>query len=240
MNACGKSSWGNKDQATSCMKGKEGYSDTCAACFGGQVACTASQCMSSCMWGETAACKKCVKDHCVAPFETCSGLTPPSTEVAVTGPACTNAADQQVWTSKGQANFDSDMNACGKSSWGNKDQATSCMKGKEGYSDTCAACFGGQIACTASQCMGSCMWGETGACKKCVKDHCDAPFETCSGLTPPSEVKAETGPACTNAADQQVWTSKGQANFDSDMNACGKSSWGNKDQATSCMKGKEG
>merc|ERR1719223_1379782 len=118
------------------------------------------------------------------------------------GAACTNDADQQVWTSKGKTNFESDMSACGHASLGNKDKATSCMKGKEGYSDGCAKCIG----------------GETAACKKCVSDSCTPALKTCSGLTPPSAaiMLGSQGAACTNDADQQVWTSKGKTNFESD------------------------
>merc|ERR1712159_376055 len=232
------------------MVNKEGYSQTCAACFGATIACTAKDCPLKCMGGDTPACKQCVQANCSPAFNTCSGLTPPSQvstaiDLVADAGACTNSADQQVWTSKGQANFEADMNACGHSSLGDQDKATICMVGKEGYSQTCAACFGATIACTAKDCLLKCMGGETDDCKQCVQENCSPAFNTCSGLTIPSEVStaialvADAG-ACTNAADQQVWTSKGQANFKADMTACGHSSLGNQDKATSCMEGKEG
>merc|ERR1719498_665642 len=141
-----------------------------------------------CIGGETAACKQCVSDSCTPALKTCSGLTPPSAAIMLgsQGAACTNAADQQVWNSKGKTNFESDMSACGHSSLGNKDKATSCMKGKEGYSDGCASCFGDTISCTASKCWMKCIGGETAACKQCVSDSCTPSLKTCSGLTPPS------------------------------------------------------
>merc|ERR1712100_206971 len=101
-------------------------------------------------------------------------------------------------------------------------KATSCMKSKESYSDGCASCFGALIHCTASKCMGKCMFGQSAACTECVKDNCESSATACSGITPPSlALYVPAGGACTNAADQQVWTSKGKANFDADMNACG-------------------
>merc|ERR1712139_714295 len=201
-------------------------------------------CWTKCIGGETAACKQCVADSCTPALKTCSGLTPPSLALSFgsQGGACTNDADQQVWTSKGEANFNSDMSDCGHSSLGNKGKATSCMKGKEGYSDGCAACFGDTISCTASKCWTKCIGGETAACKQCVADSCTPALKTCSGLTPPSFAieLGSTGGACTNDADQQVWTSKGEANFNSDMSACGHSSSGDANKATTCMMGKEG
>merc|ERR1711988_67320 len=119
------------------------------------------------------------------------------------------------------------MNACGKSSFGAESKATACMKGKEGYSDGCASCFGATIHCTASKCLAKCMGGESAACKQCVADNCGPDLKTCSGLTPPSfslQLPADT--ACTNSADQQIWNSKGKSNFAADMSACGHSSFG--------------
>jgi len=100
--------------------------------------------------------------------------------------ACTNAGDQQVWTSNGEANFKSDMSACGHSSMGSTGKATSCMKGKEGYSDACATCFGNTIHCTATKCLSKCIGGETAECKQCVDHNCTPDLKACSGLTPPS------------------------------------------------------
>merc|ERR1719401_78414 len=135
------------------------------------------------------------------------------------------------------------MIACGHSSLGNKDRATKCMSGKEGYSSDCAGCFGDTISCTASKCWTKCIGGESQQCKQCVKDNCDAALSSCSGITDfPDNVDftwlAIADGKCTNAADQQIWESKGKAAFSADMSACGHSSLGNKDRATKCMSGK--
>jgi len=113
-------------------------------------------------------------------------LIPAIADSEEAGGACTNAGDQQVWTSKGEANFKSDMSACGRSSMGNAGRATSCMKDKEGYSDACSTCFGNTIHCTASKCLSKCIGGETAACKQCVEDNCTPDLKACSGLSPPS------------------------------------------------------
>merc|ERR1719428_271235 len=135
------------------MKSAEGYSQDCATCFGATISCTAKQCWTKCIGGESAACKQCVSEQCDPALQTCSGLTPPSTVTnVIAAGACTNSADQQVWTSKGEANFDKDMSQCGHSSLGNQDKATECMKSAEGYSQDCATCFGATISCTAKQC----------------------------------------------------------------------------------------
>merc|ERR1711976_603777 len=162
-----------------------------------------------------AACKQCVADSCTPALQTCSGLTPPSVAVQLPADsACTNSADQQIWNSKGKSNFDADMNACGHSSLGNQDKATSCMKSKEGYSDGCAACFGATISCTASKCWTKCIGGETAACKQCVADSCTPALQTCSGLTPPSVAfQRAAGSACTGTSDRQTWESKGSKAF---------------------------
>jgi len=187
MNDCGHKSLGNEDKATQCMKGKEGYSDDCAGCFGATISCTAKKCWAKCIGGETAACTSCVDANCTPDLKACSGLTPPSA-VSVADGSCTNSGDQSIWTAKGKDNFHSDMNDCGHKSLGNEDKATQCMKGKEGYSDDCAGCFGATISCTAKKCWAKCIGGETAACTSCVDANCTPDLKACSGLTPPSSI----------------------------------------------------
>jgi len=99
--------------------------------------------------------------------------------------ACTNAADQQVWTSKGKANYHADLDFCAKASWGDAAKATSCIKNREGYSEGCAACFGDAVHCGATTCISKCIFGETAACKQCVTDNCAPAAKTCSGIDDP-------------------------------------------------------
>ena len=103
--------------------------------------------------------------------------------------ACTNDADQKIWTATGEKNFESDLNDCGHSSMGDATKATACMVTKESYSEPCATCFGDLVGCTASKCISSCIFGHTAACAKCVDENCTPAFKTSSGLTPPSSVQ---------------------------------------------------
>merc|ERR1712080_757686 len=116
-------------------------------------------------------------------------------------------------------------NTCGKKCLGKASCVKDCMKSAEGYSDGCASCFGDTASCTASKCWSKCIGGDSPACDQCAKDNCDPALLSCSGLTPPTAVAAAAG-ACTNDADQQVWTSNGKANFKADMNTCGKKCMG--------------
>ena len=78
-------------------------------------------------------------------------------------PACANDADTSIWTSKGKASFNADMNTCGKKCLGGASCVQGCIKSAEGYSDDCSACFGALGGCTAKNCMGKCIGGQTPA-----------------------------------------------------------------------------
>merc|ERR1712066_1132421 len=97
---------------------------------------------------------------------TCSGLTPPAQalEAVQVTDACSDAADQAVWTKTGKTNFAADLNKCGHH------------------------CLGTLTGCTASHCMFDCMEDAQGSkCKTCVDANCTPAFKTCSGLTPPAQ-----------------------------------------------------
>merc|ERR1711904_505154 len=124
LTACGHSSWGDEAKATTCMKQKEAVSDGCASCFGSLIHCSASKCMSKCMFGKTPACKACVDSNCVNDFKACSGIAPPSVAfqfpAATESSACINDADKKALTSKGQPGIEADLTTCGRSSWGDE------------------------------------------------------------------------------------------------------------------------
>ena len=325
MDACGhQCALSDKSCASKCVQGKEGYSDSCASCFGDLFACTRDHCKLACIGGQTEACTDCVKKAgCPGPFTGCSGFTPPSSNVVAS--TCTGSADpqvgvcyqgsssvlgeketihvkvdsyasgkgvmdltgsgvqaiscvnkpftktgqnistdvsdcihvfglklsevaycsdqdkvditlkvagfndraelqkvscaalapppsdaactdqdKQIWSQKGSAAFTSDMDACGhQCALSDKSCASKCVQGKEGYSDSCASCFGDLFACTRDHCKLACIGGQTEACTDCVKKAgCPGPFTGCSGFTPPSSnVVAST---CTGSADPQV------------------------------------
>jgi len=99
------------------------------------------------------------------------------------GNACTDDADQKVWTGKGKANFDADLSACGKQCFGAEACVTKCMAGKEGYSSSCADCFGQLTACTAKNCLAQCTAGKSPGCTECTQKNCVPSFTSCSGIT---------------------------------------------------------
>merc|ERR1719163_1650942 len=78
--------------------------------------------------------------------------------------ACTNAADQDVRSSKGDAWFsDSVFTSLGcLASWEDEHETTRCIKDKEGYSQGCAACQGALLHCWVSKC------GNPQACPQAV------------------------------------------------------------------------
>jgi hypothetical protein len=131
--------------------------------------------------------------------------------------ACT-AADLSIYKSKGEANFDSDMQTCGKKCLGGSSCVEKCIETAEGYSDACSACFGDLAGCTKDKCWIKCIGGESASCKSCVESSCDASFTTCSGITPPQatwersvhglmdEVKGwwEADDSCTGAGNPTV------------------------------------
>ena len=109
--------------------------------MGALAGCTAANCWKDCIGGESDACKACTTEQCVPAFMTCSGLSPPAAAAvavevtaSVGDSTCMNAADQSIWTAKGQAAFDADMNKCGKQCLGKADCVTACIEEAEGYS----------------------------------------------------------------------------------------------------------
>ena len=119
---------------------------------------------------------------------------------AAQGTACLDATDKGIWTSKGKAAFDADMNTCGKKCLGAAKCVTTCVQGAEGYTDACAACFGDLGGCTAKHCWSQCLGGESPKCTACTRTNCvGSPaipgFANCSGI-PPSDIE----PAAENVA----------------------------------------
>jgi hypothetical protein len=79
LTTCGKKCFGAKSCVSKCMVGLEGYSSACADCFGDLTACTEKNCLAQCAAGNSPSCTTCQNAHCVTPFQTCSGLTVPTT-----------------------------------------------------------------------------------------------------------------------------------------------------------------
>lgn len=115
--------------------------------------------------------------------------------------------DVNIWSTKGSAAFSDDMETCGRQcALSSTECASECVQKREGYTSSCASCFGGVFGCTRGHCKLKCISGQTPACKQCVKDAgCAASFSTCSGFTPPSTAATATRATnCTGAADPQA------------------------------------
>merc|ERR550514_1468736 len=196
--------------------------------------------MAKCAGGRTPDCVSCLKGAgCDSTFVSCTGFTPPSLSLEATA-SCSDA-DADVYNNKGGFdNFESDMTACGLKCLGASSCVSSCMADKEGYSSSCAGCFGDLAGCTASNCMAKCAGGRTPDCVSCLKGAgCDSTFVSCSGFTPPS-LSLEATASCSDA-DADVYNNKGGFdNFESDMTSCGLKCLGASSCVSSCMADKEG
>jgi len=82
LSKCGHQCLGGADCTTKCIAKDYGYTEACATCFGTLTGCTKDNCMFDCMLNPNGqSCKSCVDQHCTPAFESCSGLTPPSSNV---------------------------------------------------------------------------------------------------------------------------------------------------------------
>jgi hypothetical protein len=99
---------------------------------------------------------------------------------------CSNASDEAAWT-KHSASFKDEMHKCGSPCLGMSGCMAKCVAKDWGVSSACATCFGDLGSCTRNNCMFKCATGsgKSASCAKCVRENCYAPFESCSGLTPP-------------------------------------------------------
>merc|ERR1719436_1835773 len=112
-----------------------------------------------------------------------------------------------------------------------------------GYTEDCSSCFGALTGCTKDNCMVDCMTDANGSkCKDCVDDHCTPAFETCSGLTPPSQAVAleATADACKDDDDMAIWNGSGKTDFQSDLSDCGHKCLGDASCVTKCIEKKRG
>jgi len=196
LSTCGKKCLGAKACVSSCLQSAEKYSAPCADCFGDLTACTESNCLFPCLKSPpTKACADCQNSKCVPAFVSCSGIPqsdlppPPPAPLMVaanaTG-ACSDDADQAIWTAKGSANFQADMTKCGTSCMGTHDCVAKCITTAEGYSTACASCFGDLGTCSSKNCLLPCIGGASAKCNACQLAHCVTPFTTCAGVTPPT------------------------------------------------------
>ena len=76
---CAENCFGAGACAASCLQSQSGLSAPCTSCFGDDINCTQTHCMSLCMMNPSSAdCLACNKQYCTPALETCSGTpTPP-------------------------------------------------------------------------------------------------------------------------------------------------------------------
>ncbi len=74
---CATTFIGQDKPTKDCIKEKTGLSDACTACFGDEVLCAASKCLTDCMADQNGqACTDCRATNCDGAFEACSGVKP--------------------------------------------------------------------------------------------------------------------------------------------------------------------
>lgn len=106
---------------------------------------------------------------------------------------CASANDEKtIW----HPEFMESVRSCGRSSWGGYEGALTCLKEKSfgeqalRVSHTCAHCYADSVKCGASNCMGSCMWGDcTKGCLECAATSCNPQLSECAKI-------AKLPPAC--------------------------------------------
>ena len=168
-----------------------GLSAGCAGCYGEQVACAASSCLSQCVADPTAeACTSCVVDNCQSGFLECAGFTGPGPDPVVED-ACINDADLGIGESTDL------MSAAGElvpSCIGAEDVAAcvaAALAADTGISDDCAGCFGTLMGCLVDNCLPECSSGDGEGCDACLDDNCGPAFGVCSGYGSPVEPPAD-------------------------------------------------
>eukprot|EP00386_Alphamonas_edax_P014584 GDKI01044750.1.p1 GENE.GDKI01044750.1~~GDKI01044750.1.p1 ORF type:complete len:270 (-),score=60.95 GDKI01044750.1:283-1092(-) len=188
--------------------GGKTVSETCATCYANSVKCGATNCRGACFLGDcTSMCQECIngESNCSAELKACTGLDklPPAcddqdpklsskqlTEAKelygdeATRAGCSSQGDvKTIW----QSDFVESVRSCGRSNWGAYDGSLACLEGKTYGSEkltvshTCAQCYAESIKCGASNCMGSCMWGDcTKGCLACIAEYCTPQLLSCA------------------------------------------------------------
>jgi len=189
-----------------------GYSKKCIYCMAEISACSKSMCKSECdrtKWSTKnlkhwTQCAICVHDSkCEELFLLCSGLEDISRDpLPVYGASHCNDSDGRIWKKSGYSHYNKEISECGHKCWAKRDCVTDCIEEKEHYSRPCGTCFGDVAACSRSECFSHCIWGETQACKDCVKQYCVPAFETCTGFQVPPSVKSDTNDKSDENSDK--------------------------------------
>lgn len=71
---CATKNWGADPATKNCVIKDTGLSDACATCFGAEIKCAATKCMTQCISDSNSQqCKDCRAQNCDPAFTTCSG-----------------------------------------------------------------------------------------------------------------------------------------------------------------------
>jgi hypothetical protein len=94
--------------------------------------------------------------------------------------ACTGAADTARLAMPGLSDV---IDMCARPA-GAEPRTRDCIRSMSGLTQACADCFDATVVCTIHNCALQCASGDTPQCTTCRMNHCDAPFQACSGVAP--------------------------------------------------------
>ena len=76
VSQCAHESYGDAESSTTCIESSTHLSHACCTCYGADVGCMSSNCMSACIMDEASAgCLDCHKKNCLPALEACTGIT---------------------------------------------------------------------------------------------------------------------------------------------------------------------
>ena len=164
--------------------GDDGCGGSCGDCADGET-CTEGACIADCVPACDAA--DCGDDGCggscgdCADGETCTeGMC-----MAESKGACDNAADLAVISTADVAQLSQDAAfACLEGFSVNLQCAIDEIAEASGMTMECAACFGEQAVCVASNCAFQCFDPASQGCEDCRNENCTPLFEPCAGIEP--------------------------------------------------------
>jgi hypothetical protein len=128
----------------------------------------------------------CGPDGCGGDCGVCTGGEVCTLGLCSAPGACTNDADGSVL---GSVDVAGTVEGCAKGCVLATDKAVcggDCLAKETGLSASCAACFGGNVACAFTKCTFECGFGSAEKCLECqTTAGCFVEFEACAGLLPP-------------------------------------------------------
>ena len=162
--------------------GDDGCGGSCGEC-GADETCTEGACVANC----TPMCDgmSCGDDGCGGSCGSCSDDESCVDGECLAQGACTNAADLDVISNFDVAQASQDAAfACLQGFSVDLECATENIAEASGMTLECAACFGEQAVCVASNCAFQCLSPESQSCNDCRNENCTPLFKPCAGIEP--------------------------------------------------------